>query len=180
MAQITNEDYEINPGSKFKKEYVEMAARLKACGFSNEDIAWAFGVSKSAINTWQNKYSQFRKALEGGREVAKGHLVAKAFMAAAGYDYVESNEKYDKDGNLKERSVFHKHQAPNPKLVMWLLCNLAPEEWRSEHKITVERDDTTRVVLDGKIASKQIDALVGKLMKPKTKKVFEVNSGNDS
>jgi len=174
MAAITKEDYNVNPNSKFKKEYVEMAARLKACGFSNEDIAWAFGVSKSAITSWQNKYSQFRKAIEEGRDVAKGHLVAKAFMAACGYDYVESNEKYDAEGNLVGRSVFNKQQPPNPKLVMWLLCNLDPDNWRSEHKITVEHDDTTRVVLDGKIASKQIDALAGKLLKPNTKRIFEV------
>ncbi len=181
--------YAIHPQSSFNFKYVEMAARLTAAGFSLKDIGYAFGMSARTISTWSEKHPQFKRALEEGRSVAKSHVVAKALKAACGYEYTETNEKYypsktdtDDDGSpvmiLKDRSVFNKHQAPNPKLIMWLLCNLDPDTWKSEHKILVGKEETIHIKLDGKMASKQIEALAGKLMdspmaKPK-KKIIEI------
>lgn len=165
-------EYAIHPKSSFNFKYVEMAARLKAAGFSNEDIGYAFGMDRVTIQKWATKHPQFKRALEEGRNVSKSYVVAKALKAACGYDYDESNEKFDKNGNSLGISVFHKHQAPNPKLIMWLLCNLSPEEWKSEHKILVGKEETIHVKLDGKMASKQIEQLAGKLFDEpgKTKK----------
>lgn len=172
------EKLSIKPGARFNFTHVEIAARLKAAGFSNEDIGYAFGLSKSTIQTWIKKYPQFERAINEGKEVAKNHIVAKAFRTAAGYEYEESNEKYDKEGNLKERSVFKKHQPPNPKIIMWLLCNLEPDRWKSEHKILVEQDKQVIVRLDGNVASKQIEALAGKLLDVPKRKVIESETIN--
>ena len=167
------EKLSIKPGAKFNFTHIEVAKKLKEAGFSNADIGWAFGLSKSTIQDWIKKYPQFQRAIEDGREAAVGHIVAKAFRTAAGYEYEESNEKYDKNGNLKERSVFKKHQTPNPKIIMWLLCNLDPDNWKSEHKILVEQDKQVTIRLDGNVASKQIEALAGKLLDVPKRKVIE-------
>lgn len=166
------EKLKVHPGAKFNFTHVEVAARLKAAGFSNEDIGYAFGLSRSTIQQWVKKYPQFERAIKEGKAVAKNHIVAKAFRVASGYEYEESNEKYDKEGKLVSRSVFNKHQPPNPKIIMWLLCNLEPETWKSEHKILVEKENNITVKLDGKIASKQIETLAGKLLEVPPKKVI--------
>lgn len=168
---MNKEEFKRPKTARFKSAYCDIAGRLKAAGFSLEDIGYAFGVSKTLISKWMKIHPSFKEALEDGKEVARSHVVATAFMAACGYDYDESNEKFDSAGELKETSVFHKHQAPNPKLIMWLLCNLSPETWKSEHKILVEKDDTVHVKLDGKMASKQIEELADKLFSDKSKKV---------
>lgn len=170
--KITVKD--VHPQSSFNYKYIEMAAKLRAAGFTLEDIGYAFGMSKSTITAWAKKHPQFKRALEEGKNIAKSHLVAKALKAACGYEYTEVNEKYDGDGKLMGKSIFKKHQPPNPKLVMWLLCNFSPDEWKSEHKIQIARDETIHVKLDGRMASKQIEALAGRLLdEPTRRKIIE-------
>ena len=161
---MNKKDFQIQPNSGFNTKYCEIAGRLKASGFSLEDVAYALGMSLSTIRTWQNKHPLFKRAIEDGKEVAKSYVLAQAFKAACGYDYEERNEKYDAAGVLKETSVFKKEMPPNPKLIMWLLCNMDKEHWQSEHKITVESERNINVRLDGKIASAQIEKLAGRLL----------------
>ncbi len=170
-------EFDLPDSTKFDFKFVEMAARLKACGFSHADLAYAMGVADSTIAAWAKKHEQFYRALNEGKDIAKSHLVAKAFKAAGGYEYEEENIKYNAEGQVTGRSIYKKHQTPNPKLIMWLLCNMSPDEWKSEHKILVENNETMHVRLDGKMASKQIEALAGKLLakpgKAKKKVIIE-------
>lgn len=171
MSSIADE-FKKNPiraNSSFSYKYVEIAAKLRAAGFSLEDVGYAFGFKKGTIDSWSRSHPQFKRALEDGKEIAKSHVVAKAFKAACGYEYEDYNEKWEPNKEsgeleLKQVSKFKKHQPPNPKLIMWLLCNLSPEQWKSEHKILIENEKHITVKLDGKVASKQIAALAGKLL----------------
>ena len=166
----TKQDFQLKPNAGFHTKYIEMAARLKAAGCSIEDIGVIFGFSESTIKAWARSYPAFKKAIDEGRKLAGKYVLAQAFRAACGYDYEEWNEKFDKEGNSLGKSVFHKHAEPNPKLIMWLMCNLSPEEWKSEHKITVQNDQNINVKLDGKIASEQIMRLAGKLVEDQPKR----------
>ena len=170
----TKKEFTISPNSSFNFRYIEMAAKLKAAGFSNADIAYTFGMNPGTIQTWIKKHPGFARAIKEGKGVAASYVVSKAFKSACGYEYEEENIKYDKDGEVVGRSVFKKHQAPNPKLIMWLLCNLEPDTWKSEHKILVEQDKHITIKLDGNMASKQIERLAGKLLDPPKRKIIEV------
>lgn len=177
----TKNDFKILPNAGFNLKYIEMAGKLKAAGFTLDDIAYVFSMSKSTISEWEKKHPLFKAAIDEGKQVAKTEILARAFRAACGYDYEESNEKFDEKGVLESRSVFHKHCPPNPKLIMWLVCNLSPDEWKSEHKILVDHEDTVHVKLDGVAASKQIESLAGKLFGTKdTKKktIIETEAKN--
>ena len=184
MGHNSKADFQLQPNAGWNTRYIEMAARLKAAGMSNADIALIFGFSPSTIKDWQKKHPLFKKAIEEGKDVAQKYVLAQAFRAACGYDYEECNEKFDAEGNLKEKSVFHKKAPPNPKLIMWLLCNMDKDNWKSEHKITVQNDKNVTVHLDGKIAGDQIQKLAGRLLdnKPVIKhiidaKVTDTNTG---
>jgi len=163
-------EHAVHPQSKFHFDYVEIAAKLRAAGFSLADVGYALGVSRSTIDKWSKKHVQFQRALDEGKDIAKSYIVAKALKAACGYEYEEVCEKYGKDGELSSRIIYKKQEAPNPKLIMWLLCNFDPDVWKSEHKIRIDRDETIHVKLDGKMASKQIEQLAGRLLDDKPKR----------
>lgn len=163
--------YKVHPAARFSYDYVEVAARLKAAGFTDADVAYALAVSPTTVAAWKKKYPQFKTACEEGKSIAVNYLVAQGLRAAAGYDYTESNEKYkvevDEDGEehtvLVSRSKYNKHQSPDSKLLMFLLSNLSPEKWRISHKIDIQEDRRVNIKIDGKIVSEQIDKLAGSL-----------------
>lgn len=167
---------DVKPNSKFSTKFVEITAKLKSMGFTNQDIAYTLGVAQSTLMTWSKKYPELAEAIKDGKENSIIKLVAKSIRLATGYDYVDENEKWKPNKNtgeleLVEVSKFKKHQPPNPKMLMFLLCNMDPDNWRSEHKIEVNHNDMVSVKLDGNIARAQIESLAGKLLDQGRKKV---------
>jgi hypothetical protein len=165
----------VHPLAKFNYDYVNVAARLKAAGFTDADVAYAIGVSKDAVANWKDKYPQFKEACDEGRRIAQSHLVAQAIRAAAGYDYTEENEKLEQQGHNEDgtphyvvtsKSVFTKHQRPDPKLLVFLLSNLDPEQWKAAHKIQIDQNKNVHITIDGKVASDQINKLAGQFIMP--------------
>ena len=185
----TVKKWKIQKNALFNFEFVELAARLKAAGFSDTDLAYTFNVNKQTVTSWKERYPQFKLACDEGKDIAVKYLVAKGLRAAVGYDYTDYNEKYttvdvvDEDGKptgetkevLKERSVFKKSMAPNPSLLIFMLANLKPDDWQSVHKIQVDKNENINIQIDGKIVSKQIDELAGRLI-GKPENVKEISS----
>jgi hypothetical protein len=177
--------YKLRKHAKFNYDFVELAARLKAAGFTNKDLGYVFNVNQQTVSTWQERYPEFKQACAEGKDLATKYLVAQGLRAACGYEYEDCNEKYtvvpelDKEGKptgkmvevLKERSVFKKHQAANPQLLIFMLANFDSENWQSVHKIQVDKNENIKIQLDGKVVSKQIDELAGRLIPQSLKKV---------
>lgn len=171
----------------FDMNFLEIATRLSAAGIKESDIAFFMGVEQKDIDRWKKKIPQFKDSMHNGKNLAKAYLIAKGLRAAAGYDYVETNVKYKTkvlaDGTCvrypDEVSEFHKHQAPNPQLLMFMLCNLSrqldePDDiWTSAHKIEVDRKDTLTIKLDGNVATEQINRLAGKIIEQESRKRIE-------
>jgi len=176
----------IHPNSKFNLDYVDIVSKLKSVGLADKDVGYILGVSKLTINRWKKQFPEFKDAWGEGKETAKSCLVARAFQAAAGFDYIEKNVKVKTkvlaDGTEveypAETSEFHKVQPPNPQLLMFLLCNLDPENWKSKHKLEIEDNKTINIRLDGKIVSEQIERLAGKLANTKVVESHEVIENN--
>lgn len=174
--------YPLSRKTKFDFKFIEIAARLKMAGLSDENIAFVLGVNKSTVNAWKKDHPQFKQACQEGKKVATSYVIAQALRAACGYDYEDANEKWvphpeKKEANgqplyiLKEKSVFKKHQAPNPQLLMFLLCNLDRNNWSSVHKVQVDENKNVNIRIDGKVVAAQIEDLAGKFIEHKTKKV---------
>lgn len=170
------EDRNLSKNAKYDTKFVEIAAKLKSVGFTNADISYALSVGRDTIQRWARDFPEFFNALEDGKENQVIKLVAKALRIASGYEYEDVNEKWKPNpetGELElvEVSKFKKSQPPNPKMVMFLLCNMDPDNWRSEHKIEVNHTDHVSVKLDGTVARKQIETLAGKLLESNRKKI---------
>lgn len=155
----------------YKTEYADIACRLKAADFTDQDVAYALGVSLGTIASWKRRYDSFKRACEEGRREQKKRIVARAMKQALGYRFKETNTKlsYDKDGNVtrREESTFEKENPGNERLLVFLLTNidrqLGDDEWKSVSKVEVDESQHVKIVVDGKAAQEQIQRLAGEL-----------------
>lgn len=155
----------------YRTEYADIACRLKAADFTDQDVAYALGVSLSTVTSWKRKYPSFKRACEDGRREQKKRIVARAMKQALGYSYKERNVKvsYDKAGNVtrREESTFEKENPGNERLLVFLLTNidrqLGDDEWKSVNKVEVDESKSVKIVVDGKSAVDQIKKLAGEL-----------------
>lgn len=153
----------IRKNAKFSTEFAEVALRLKAAGFNDDDLAYALGVTRVTINRWQGQYPFFKQAVQEGRSVAVKHLVATAIRAACGYDYEEIDEEKALDGTVKKTLVKKKHQKPDSYLLTFMLINLAPEQFRNT-KYLIEEKKALNIDVSAQLEADQIERLSGKLV----------------
>lgn len=157
--------------AEYRTDYADIACRLTAAGFNEQDVAYTLGVSLNSIKYWKHKFASFKAACEDGRREQKKRIVARAMKTALGYTYTEKNIKrtFDKEGNVirREESEFQKENPGNERLLVFLLCNidrqLDDKEWTSVSKVEVDESRSVKIVVDGKSAREQIARLAGEL-----------------
>jgi len=149
----------------------EITQRLAALGLTVEDIADIFGITRRRLNQVKAATPQMQEAFTRGKENLHDMLVAQMVLAATGYDYEDKNIKKDAKGNVKEISIFKKHQPPNAQLFMFLFTNQfakGTERWPEGWKIKRVIDDNQNVSINinAKIDTAQIRRLAGRLFDP--------------
>lgn len=155
----------------YRTEYADIACRLKAADFTDQDIAYALGVSLNTINNWKKTYESFKRACDDGKREQKKRIVARAMKQALGYTFVEKNIKrtYDAGGKeiKHEESEFHKENPGNERLLVFLLTNidrqLGDDDWKAVSKLEVDESKNVKIVVDSKSAREQIERLAGEL-----------------
>lgn len=155
----------------YTPELNDVASRLVAAGFSEEDLGYTFGVQKWRIESWKKKYPLFRQACENGKEVEKRKLVAKGLQAAVGYEVTTSKRKITRDasGNITkdEETIFSNHVPENHNLLMFILCNISRQlgdnDWKSKNILEVEAK-SLNVQITGQLATEQIQRLAGRIL----------------
>jgi hypothetical protein len=164
---------------EYQPEYTNIAARLICADFTEQDLAYAFDVSKKTIQKWKQHYPEFKAACEDGKREQKKRLVARAMKQAVGYDFTEKNVKriYNAEGKLVkcEESEFNRHNPGNERMLVFLLCNLdrqlGDEAWQSVKQIEVNQKTIHTHQLDAGAAREQIKALAAGLVESERKQV---------
>jgi len=172
-----------NREKRFKNEFIEIASRLVAAGFSETELAWVFRCAPTTIKTWKARYPQFEAACEDGKRVIKRKLVAVAIREAMGYSYESSKRKIIRgaDGVIikDEETVFTNKTPVNPNILIFLLCNLARQlgdnDWASKHTMEMA-DGGVSIKIEGKLEGERIATLAGKLLQEAQKPVKFVES----
>lgn len=169
-----SKDYKLGEQYKklFKPEYLDIAGRLVAAGFSEKDLGYAFNVPYEAVDSWKRNNPAFKAVCDEGKRREKKKLVAKALLSSVGYDYETSKTKYHKDADgvitKSEVTEFKNHQPANHNLLMFILCNidkqLGDSEWHSKHKLEIDQNKNIKITVDGKLATEQIQKLAGKIL----------------
>ena len=164
----------------YKPEYANMAGRLVAAGFGEQDLGYTFNCAKGTIKTWKKRYPEFKAACIEGKRREVQKLVAKALYAAGGYDYTVHKAKTirDKDGKITktEETNIDTHQPANERLLVFLLANfsnqLGDNEWISTKKLEIEQKNIS-VQITGDAASLAIQKLAGGLLTKNQRKQIE-------
>ena len=157
---------------KFNEAFVDIAGRLVAAGFNEEELSYVFKCAPTTIKTWKQHYPTFKAACENGKRIIKRKLIASAIREAMGYQF-ETTKKHivrDADGKTikEDETVFTNRTPSNPQLIMFVLCNLARQlgdnDWASKHTMEMS-DGGIRIKIEGKLESDRIAQLAGKLLK---------------
>jgi len=137
--------YYLAKRSKFNTALLPAIQSLVGLGMSEADIGIILGYAgndpREFLKGLKKRNQDVRDACEIGKKMARIVLVARAYNAAVGYDYTETDITYrmcDKDGvELKkpipiEKKVKEKHAKSNPEMIKRLLSKCFPEEFEED------------------------------------------------
>lgn len=115
-------------------------------GLTNADIAERMGINESTIKLWKDKYPEFAKAINTGKEIVDYKVENALLKSALGYKTKEVktiiNGKPDKDGNRTVRiETTEKEYAPNVTAIAMWLNNRKPSQWKRNRDNVMELDD---------------------------------------
>lgn len=115
-------------------------ANYKSIGCGIDEIAGFFGVNKSTVHGWIDRYPEMKQACDK----FKVNLVSSAHRnlvrRANGYEY-EEEKKVTENGNETRVEITTKQLAPDVGAIKHLLSRHSPEMWGDK-----EEEDTTVVV----------------------------------
>jgi len=107
-------------------------------GASLAGIARLLGVSTNTVYKWRVMYPEFSEAVNWGRDIADGALVASAFRQAAGYTVNEqqavrlSRITRGKREEYVEIVNVDRYVQPNAAVTIFLLKNRLPGEYKDK------------------------------------------------
>lgn len=167
--------------SMYQPEYDEIASRLIAVGFNENNLANTFSITSSALKGWKRSFPSFKQACNEGKRGQLKRVVANSLKEAAGYDYKTTKTKttYSADGNVEkvEKQTIDNHQAGNASLAMFLMCNLSnqlklggEDSFKSKQKVEVENKNLN-LNISAELIGDQIDKLAGKFLSGSAKQI---------
>ena len=128
MGRPSKYDKEVKPHLEEIKEAVENGATI-------EEIAKAFGLSKSSIYKYKNEYKEFSDAFARGRANIIIDVRAALLKKALGFHY-EEKKVFIKNGEL-QTEVFKRYCPPSETAAAMLLRNY-DEDWLDRDTITTK------------------------------------------
>lgn len=142
-------------------------------GFTNQQLATAFGVHHAVITVWRRKYPTFHEAITRGKDafdqgIAEGALIRRV----TGYDLLETTRERVKTGatefnwltgeeedeyELRPVKTVTKHLPPDVSALKMWLGTRCPARWQEKQVI----DLTTTV---DKLSDEELDAKITELL----------------
>lgn len=104
------------------------AEGLAKLGKTEDEIAAAFGISRSTLHEWKKAHPELSVALKIGKSEADTTVERSLFKRAIGYEYEEV--KIVNDGERTEKTI--KQVAPDTTAQIFWLKNRKPDEWRDK------------------------------------------------
>lgn len=124
-----------------KYEQMHIADKLTAIagwimnGNTDKTIAEKLGVCEKTLCNWKTQYKAFAEIFHTTKEIRLGELIHSAFKQATGYDYEE-----DVVTKMGEVVTVRKHQPGNATLVMFMLQNKLPDEYKDRRSVQLSGD----------------------------------------
>lgn len=137
--------------TKYLKAYCEQARKLCLMGYTNQQLADFFEVSRSTLQLWMKDKPGFSDALKAGKELADMNVTVGLYERACGYSHTET-KVFCNQGEITTHDV-KKIYPPDPISIKYWLNNRQPERWREK----VETEGASNNM------SETINALISKL-----------------
>lgn len=115
--------------ARLSPNFIRTAGILAVKGFSDQEIAEAFGVGLAEVKTWEREYPDFKETLSRCKDVQDAMVERSLFNIATGYSHPAVDIKVDKDG-ITYRTPYIEHIPPNLGACKEWLHNRQPERWR--------------------------------------------------
>jgi hypothetical protein len=115
--------------TKFRPEFVPIAAEMCRLGATDMDLATAFGVTTATIWHWKSAHAAFLSATSVGKEAADERIEASLYHRAHGYSY-NTEKVFLGPGGQVIRAQVVEHVPPCPTSMRLWLTNRRPAEWR--------------------------------------------------
>lgn len=139
---------------KYSDEYPDkirhVVSENKSFGATGNELARLFGVSRSTITEWRNKYPDFNSAVIDARDTVDDFIESELLRNAMGGKYTETREIFDESGMLIKKETLHKVKFGDVQAQRMWLMNRRPDEWRDKqfelnltNKVIVKAEDLT-------------------------------------
>ncbi len=146
--------------TKYKPEYENQALILAEKGFTDEDVAKLFKVTRRTIENWKKQFPQFFLSLKKGKKTADQKVVQSLYQRALGYSHPEVHIS-NHQGKVTKTNII-KHYAPDTTACIFWLKNRDQKNWRDkqehEHGVTKELSDLLGIIdgsTKGKLPNKE-------------------------
>lgn len=121
--------------SKYKPEMNVTVRMITEKGFTDVEIAAAFGISKTTLNSWKKKYPKFMESLKKGKDIADEKVERSLYEIANGYSHPDvhiSNYK----GKITVTPII-KHYPPVAVAAFFWLKNRKPDDWKDRKQVDI-------------------------------------------
>ncbi len=119
--------------TKYKAEYVKQAQKACEAGFTDDEVADLFGVSRSTLALWKLNHQEFSDALKTGKDVADERVERSLYHRATGYTF-DAVKIFNHQGAVIE-APYKEHVPPDTTAMIFWLKNRRPAEWRDKRDI---------------------------------------------
>lgn len=129
--------------TKFSLGMLPQIAKLAQRGWTDQEMADFFQVSRSTWNLWKIKHPKFSDALKGWKKEADDRVERSLYERAIGYTHIEEKIFCNKDGEVTVVET-HKHYPPDTTACIYWLKNRQPDKWRDRRgeEMQVNPEDT--------------------------------------
>lgn len=144
--------------SKFKPEFVELAAQYASRGATDREMATYFGVDEATINRWKHSYPEFCESLKIGKEAADARVEQSLYRRAVGYTF-DSEKVFQFQGAII-RTPIVEHVPPDTTAAIFWLKNRKKAEWRDKQDGPDDdpNGEPNRLIIEGGLPDDDVPA----------------------
>ncbi|MFZ4401989.1 MAG: phBC6A51 family helix-turn-helix protein [Bacteroidales bacterium] len=143
---------------KYSKKIVKDICELIASDdYTIAEICKAVGISESIYFKWKKDNLEFLESIKKAQNKRIEFFKVEARKATAkkitGYDYEEVKTIYkDKDGKpaIKEKTVVKKHVPPDTAMLIFVLKNTDPENFKDKQEFDLAMPDGLTITVNFK------------------------------
>lgn len=117
--------------TKYQKAYNEQARKLCLMGYTNQELADFFEVSKSTLQLWIKDKQGFSDSLKAGKDIADAEVVASLYQKATGYS-CKDTKFATHEGAITDEKEYTKNYPPCPISIKYWLNNRQATKWREK------------------------------------------------